>query len=410
MVKDGGQLLELNNNKRVKRLPKGFECLPDELLAEILYWRRCNKSVIQCKCVCRRWCSVISEAEFLREWDKRNVRASYHMLYHMTPSPLSDKQADFYKMNYLFSLEKQTTSLVSVDRDNDTTGKVVGACHDVLLYCKDNKEGKYFEFFMKNIQTKQQVQLPSPSFYYNLSVIFRFFCDPPGNPMTWRYSVVVVHTSEHKDTTKFPAHFLLSTNGNKWCDKVLSVPKRCSIVPFVRAPAIHGKHFLGVYSGAIFVEPFPEEINKVIECPLISWPPHYNHGSHCIGVSNGNLLFSFIHYSGKRLWVWILKDYETSEWHALHSIALQDLISIDPRYRAYSAIQTIGGILGFDPTNPDLFYTINARDIILWDLHHKTMQLIPPIRGRPGHDSIFGGLWTLPLTLPCSPTPLPNLL
>ncbi|KMS96705.1 hypothetical protein BVRB_8g200110 isoform A [Beta vulgaris subsp. vulgaris] len=50
-------------------------CLTDDLLAEIFCRLPRLKSVIQCKCVCKQWLSLISQPEFIARYIHHKINS-----------------------------------------------------------------------------------------------------------------------------------------------------------------------------------------------------------------------------------------------------------------------------------------------------------------------------------------------
>jgi len=59
----------------------------------------------------------------------------------------------------------------------------------------------------------------------------------------------------------------------------------------------------------------------IFKCHLIDWP----HGTQHVRESQGRLYLLLFAYD-RRLLIWCLKDYKTSEWSLEHNIAMQEWI------------------------------------------------------------------------------------
>ncbi|KAK9704753.1 hypothetical protein RND81_07G008900 [Saponaria officinalis] len=327
--------------------------------------------------------------------------------------------------NKLFNFNSfSLSSLPCVSGDNvTTTVTVVGAYNDLLLY-RGVASDRYY-YYIYNIQTKQWLSLPSTPFYYGLNIDNAFFCDPyytiDGDRVifnaAYRFSIVVAHCpSRRKVASKHIVH-IFSSNSRRWTTKVLLLPKSCRLMSYHdRSFVFAGKLHIRSIEGLIAFDPCESgnDVDDVIKCRLIDWPPTMFIVSACVSVHQGEL--RFYKFDDDHIFTtWVLKDYERGEWSLLHSIASYQWVL--PRDCNFVLPQQNnrwwgGFVVAQHPTNPDIVYIspFNWKtmcSILMCDTSTRTVRLVSHLPESMILDCIFT---SYSLTLPIWPTPLPTLV
>lgn len=158
---------------RPSKLKTNIDDLPDFVLVEILYRLPHNKFVFQCKCVCKRWFSLISDEKFLCHFlwiqslqNQKLEPMGSTLIFRDAKdkrefSILPELELPMFK-THNFSLRFlpcfEAPEYIETDDDIVDEPIIVGTCNDLVLCC----ETIIFQrnYYICNPYTKQWTALP----------------------------------------------------------------------------------------------------------------------------------------------------------------------------------------------------------------------------------------------------------
>ncbi|KAL9244244.1 hypothetical protein vseg_018042 [Gypsophila vaccaria] len=404
--------------------------LSDELLMEILRRLPDCKFVIQCKCVCKRWAVMASDPWFISQFIAIKSGGGLHQNLSIVTWYTPDFYRDLWMGSESFfkpSIFKAQNSTFSPFLFPDSSAKPVASCNDLLLYSRRHVRDAKYDHYIRNVQTRQWIQLPSPPYYYGRCLLYGLICDPPlfschRETATYRYTVVVMRPG--RPSAKLTAHIFSSTSQCQWSDRVLSLPRTCELLGTgLRAGFWFGSGFcfddklhFTCREGFFGFDQNSIESDDEIQCHLVHWPLGMLYYSFHVGVSQEHLkLCTLLEDVG--LHVWILKDYSKSIWMLQHKVESPEWVSRDSwlmkNLDMFPELQTMPtNVLGFHPRNSDVIYVIVPGGILSCNLSSRTLELachipVAAAEGRtPKH--YLSTLVDFPLMIPIWPTPLPH--
>lgn len=416
-----------------------IDCLSDELLMEILRRLPNCKYVIRCKCVCKRWAALVShpwfitqfiglksgnlkENSIIRDGVPGNSNEKHHtfaivMLYHPNCCQPWHGPENLFRPS-IFNAQSSSFSPLHYLGDDKASAEVVASCNDLLIYCRD--ENKKYDYYISNVQTRQWVTLPSPSFHYVYQVV-GFISDPFYScereivlNYAYSYTIVVIGiTLPHVPSKKIRAHFFSSTNhcDSQWSDRVLSLPKASRIRPLDPGFRFNGKLHFTCNEGIFGFDHNSIETDNEIQCHLVGWPVSRVLGS--VYVSKGKLqLYEFEENEGV-LRVWVLENYkkgiwmlqhriETSDWVSPHSWMTEKLIQFSSR--GPMCID----VFGIHHSDTGVIYVLIPGCVFECNLFTRAVKLAcrMPVTTAEGRQHCLMSKIFHPLVLPSWPTPL----
>ncbi|KAK4591065.1 hypothetical protein RGQ29_021310 [Quercus rubra] len=219
--------------------------LPECLLIEILT-RLTLKSIFQCKCVSRRWCSLISAPSFA--YIVHRLRSSSIL---QRPSTLLiSHYIDGVRQVLMTSEEPEFKSLASsinqyyINSRSVSLDIVHASCHDLLLCTQ--KELKMFSavvcdvvYYVLNPITRQSITLPPLRRPSNAKIGFIFRRCHDQQQFSYRVMCIPKFECE---STEFKVYIFSSDTG-KWSESIVSCP-----------PGFHFTDYAHSYAGVPYQE------------------------------------------------------------------------------------------------------------------------------------------------------------
>ncbi|KAF3953521.1 hypothetical protein CMV_021048 [Castanea mollissima] len=378
VVRCSSSLLQRLSIDDLPRLP--IDDLPDCLLIEILT-QLPLKSIFQCKCVSRRWCSLISAPSFA--YIGHRLRSS--SILQRTSTLLISHYNDGVRKVLMTSEEPEFKSLASlinqyyINNSSVSLDIVHASCHDLLL-CTQTKLKLFSEvvddvvYHVLNPITRQSIMLPPlrrPSSAW-IGLIFRCYHDQ----QQFSYRVMRIPKFENV-STEFKADIFSSETG-KWSESIVLCPPEFYFTDYAHS-------YAGVpYQGLLFwwsldghllgFDPYTSTCCRVIYKPEDLAP---NNRIQRLGVCNGALRICKLagpSYADEILLVWELKDHDTEcKWSLEHKV--------------------------------DVVYLIIETMVVSLNLRRKTVEMVCDFQ-RPS--PFYKALNVFNFVLPCWPTPIPS--
>ncbi|PRQ49596.1 putative F-box domain-containing protein [Rosa chinensis] len=420
--------------------------LPEDVLVEILSRLPCYKYVSECKCVSKRWCSLMSDPSFFGRF---LCLQSDHKRTQIIRTLINRDGVEF--LARLSSSGKPLTPLferlVSFHHLKEEP-IVVGTYNDLVLCCASNYYQR--DYYICNPYTCQWVPLPPPPQLCEFAPV-GFICDLPYYQYRkdddnhdqkrqciqlnadFRYRVVRLITDRRNISCKFKVQIFSSETG-EWTESIVSTQS------LVRYGDINS-HMNFPYNGVLYwmshdctfligVDPFmitdrnstsspstsscstPDDSIDHYRCRFIEFDQRdENYDLECVGVNRGCLQ---------------MLDYD-SENHVLSVLELNEeeisagagKFCLDQRVRDYYALdwemvpedddahEYLVFLLPFDPNDDGTLY-LHIRDnsrigpIFTYNIHTgESSKIVEKIS--------LERYCFYPLALPWWPTPVPRL-
>ncbi|TQD95851.1 hypothetical protein C1H46_018593 [Malus baccata] len=347
--------------------------LPDALLAEIISRLPSSRFVFQCKCVSKRWHTLISESYFIGRFlglqiDKQTpiIRTlisveGEDLLSRLTPSPSSSSSKVLTPM---FERLKNFHGLKE--------GPFVAGTYNDLVLCRDHK---YFarSYYICNPHTLSWVALPPAPTRSNKIAHVGFVCDMP-------YYNYEEGDTEGRHVVRLNAQRLYWSNYVKGRLLVLGLDlfNDDNITVTSKDGGVDG------------------------ECRFIVFDkPMDEHSIQCLGDQCGGRLHMYeLDIVGRSLYVWELKE-EDNQGDGKLCLSEHRVCSLDPEmYHDDAYPLTLASV---DPNNKDVWYLRVNQDIVMCNIHTREWSTIAE------NSAIVTSIYFFPYVLPWWPTPVPRL-
>ncbi|BFG24404.1 hypothetical protein CerSpe_106780 [Prunus speciosa] len=409
--------------------------LPELVLVEILCRVPCGKFIFQCKCVCKRWLTLISAPYFI----DRFLRLQSHR---KTPTvrTLISRNAEelFNRVSLSEVFTPMLKRLESFDH-LETEPVVVGAYNDLILCC-DSLFDQH-NYYICNPYTMQWVALPpTPTRCYDI-VRVGFICDSPyyeeDDPdgrviqlnAKFRCKVVRILPPDRQfvfDHDEYCFNFnveIFSFETGKWSELVVSSPRGISY-DYLDAMAFpyNGVLYWSGHDYGYFLvlglDPFNDNsststssgssnggdiIDHKCRFVVFAMPVADHFVVECLGVCGGLLRMCDFDTDTKTLFVWDLKrqdhDYMVKGAGEL-CLSKHNVYSFDQDM--YPDDARVVERLSFDPNNDDIFYLYVDADVIMCNIRTRKWSKIVEKRK-------LNNFYFFPFILPWWPTPVPSL-
>ena len=396
-------------------LPRlSIDDLPECLLIEILT-RLPLKSIFQCKCVSRRWCSLISAPSFA--YIVHRLHSSSIL---QRPSTLLiSHYIDGVRQVLMTSEEPEFKSLASsinqyyINSRSVSLDIVHASCHDLLLCTQ--KELKMFSavvcdvvYYVLNPITRQSITLPPLRRPSNAKIGFIFRRCHDQQQFSYRVMCIPKFECE---STEFKVYIFSSDTG-KWSESIVSCPPGFHFTDYAHS-------YAGVpYQGLLFwwsldghlvgFDPYTSKCRRVIYKPEDFAP---NHRIQRLGVCNGALRICQLAvagppYADDGLLVWELKDHDKEcKWSLEHKVYFNQMGAENPGLTECLKHISIESLLGYHPYDRDVVYLILATMVVSLNLRRKTVEMVCDFQ-RPS--PFYKAVNVFDFVLPCWPTPIPS--
>ncbi|KAB2610266.1 hypothetical protein D8674_018298 [Pyrus ussuriensis x Pyrus communis] len=224
-------------SQRVMNNINTIDDLTDVVLVEILCRLPSSKFVVQCKCVSKRWCTLISDSYFVDRFT--SLQIEYHA---QTPITLINSRGE----EFLDKMSKPLNLFLKKVKDFHGLDKqpvVVGAYNDLLLCCV----GTYYQrlYYICNPYIQQWIALPAPPPCYKKikTLPEGFMCDLPYykyakedakghtvqlNPQYGCRVVRLISDHSKLSSNEFKVKIFSSETG-EWRESVVSSPRDISL-------------------------------------------------------------------------------------------------------------------------------------------------------------------------------------
>ncbi|CAN6564098.1 unnamed protein product [Malus baccata var. baccata] len=405
--------------------------LPDALLVEIISRLPSSRFVFQCKCVSKRWHTLISESYFIGRFlglqiDKQTpiIRTlisveGEDLLSRLTPSPSPSSSKVLTPM---FERLKSFHGLKE--------GPFVAGTYNDLVLCRDHK---YFarSYYICNPHTLSWVALPPAPTRSNKIAHVGFVCDMPyynyeeGDTegrhvvrLNAQYRCKVVRILPPSDEELTSDKFLIevfSSETGEWRESLISCPRKLHHVMFDRFGfACNRRLYWSNYvKGRLLVlglDLFNDDNITVTskdggvdgECRFIVFDkPMDGHSIQCLGDQCGGRLHMYeLDIVGRSLYVWELKE-EDNQGDGKLCLSEHRVCSLDPEmYHDDAYPLTLASV---DPNNKDVWYLRVNQDIVMCNIHTREWSTIAE------NSAIVTSIYFFPYVLPWWPTPVPRL-
>ncbi|KAK9724910.1 hypothetical protein RND81_05G107700 [Saponaria officinalis] len=370
--------------------------LTDGLLVEILVRVPTCKSAQQCKCVCKRWRSLISTPYFARCFinlhacrvsDPVMLLHQYRYFAYHDIEP--DAKVTVISHPVHTKVDAVTDHPVLRTRTSFEldflpfcqTADILAASED-LLVCYDRwtsfellRHGRGATFCVCNVLTREWIALPpSPSSYWKSGLVgfITYTADPCSTKVTEHiHNYKLVHISRDKE---FSAEVFSSETGEWSKTAVLSCARftlheKCitNAVTFRRK-----LHWIINDESILAFDPFGTDNNfRLIDQPELEEEGQSTE-TECIGVCNDRLLVSkVVRVDGKhKVIIWDLKDYNKGEWCLMHEVRFNEIRDHQLGFG------DVACLLAFDPREKTVLYMRYKDQILKCNVQERILEVI----------------------------------
>lgn len=406
-----------------------FDKLTDELLIETLI-RLPLKPANICKCVSRRFRSLISSSYFVRCYvNHHQVDNSFALYYQSKPTFHNMIRPSLMGIDIAFGFPIfespgfSLTFLACSEQQKQETLQYLASNNGLVLCCAALR--RPIVYFVCNPLTKQWVALPPPP--SNVKTVYvGFICNPQyscdddhqgggesemGSKTTYKVvRIDVVNCESPRQLSGTLKLEIFCSVSGRWTEEYFMSSSTSDHELFYgwnyRCPSavvcdglLHwdtlsncGIFTYDPYNGECRTIELPHEIRK----PVWAF-------KHCLGESSGRLRYANFSWDDTNYRVWELKDYGNGgEWLLLHKVHLDEM---------KSTVQTINkdcmGMLSPHPLNQDIlfFWCRSSCRIVEYNMGNKLLQL--PCFLRDAKIMSLLSPMFFPFVLPCWPIALP---
>lgn len=411
-------LVSCSSNKRTRRdIPSSSEqsrlSLNDlqPLLIEILHRLPSTQSAFLCKCVCKKWYSLISSPYFAGRFIIHHL--NHH--YKQNPSALLISYWSKPSWNVLFTFSDEPMFKfrgfeLSYLPERNGCVRVSAIVNDLMLCCVAKIEIGMLQYYICNPFTMQWIALPLLEADYMNDYKVGFVCEPyyfedsQGESfINSKYRFRVVHFTRVESTQIVMKTYCSETK--KWYRSVLEGSEFWWITDVV---AHNGKLVWCNREHIFAYDPFNPELFTSINCSYMQTRLLPAMGK-CFGVRQGFLCLMELVGVGidRTFHIWKLKDYNNGEW------SLEDHVSLNAMIPESSLVQEIVDgsenklkPLGFHPSDGNIVYLHFQTYVISFNTRTKELKMagkIPGVRDSFCHGKVFHvelPLWPTPIAKP----------
>lgn len=310
--------------------------LPDSALVDILIRLPDAKSATICKCVTKRWLSVIAHSYFINRFVSHHsigVRPCCALIFseNLTRTHVVPVHTDPWFVSSIpapFEGAKQPPM------------RVVASCNDLLLCSPDFRN--LSSLFICNPFTMEVVQVPPmpPPFPGLIDNLFGIICEPYNNRKSRKvasitsYKVVIFN---NQNRSSFSASVFSSETGT-WCKSLITSRRGLPVLMDFDLPIVCCNDKLYWWCNSMGGKPAMLascKLNNPGHFTVISPPAGFeseNSWRICradkfrIGVYMGRILvFKLVFKAQVMLYVWELMDFERREWKTVHTLRLSEV-------------------------------------------------------------------------------------
>jgi len=329
-----------------------IDYLSDDLLGQI-FTRVPSRSTVACKCVSKRWLSLISHSDFIKQFTSHQQSLFKSMLIFVTPREL---------MLAFWEQSQQNQSLeipISFPQDMLIKGKgsSICGCSNGLFLCCNNRYTYGSGYYVYDPLVKERIDIPDPSppltRIGNLYAV-GFVCKPKqkvtarcSNKRNFRVVIIksfLVRMFEIEVT-------VFSSKTGRWNHIVMKIPKGFAFAPhWLLSFSYCGKlYFIGrenifvfdPYSRKRYTINYPSEADamNVVSCGFL-------------GISGSRLRIADIRQHDLRVW----EHVEKNQWDLLHCI------DISTKLPQKFCVNYYKRVAGFHPFDGDIVYLHSYAD------------------------------------------------
>ncbi|KAJ9546629.1 hypothetical protein OSB04_019172 [Centaurea solstitialis] len=399
-----------------------FDKLTDELLIETLI-RLPLKPANICKCVSKRFRSLISSSYFVRCYvNHHQFDNSFALYYQSKPTFHNMIRPSLMGIDLAFGFpifESPGFSLSFLasfsGQEKQETLQYLASNNGLVLCCAALR--RPIVYFVCNPLTKQWIALPTPP--SNVKTVYiGFICNPQyscddevGNKTSFKVvRIDVVNCESPRQLSGTLKLEIFCSVSGRWTEEYYMSSSTSDHELFYgwnyRCPSAvvcDGLlHWDTLSNCGIFTyDPYNSEC-RTIELPHEIRKPVWAF-KHCLGESSGRLRYANFSWDDTNYRVWELKDYGNGgEWLLLHKVHLDEM---------QSTVQTINkdcmGMLSPHPLNQDVlfFWCRSSCRIVEYDMGSKLLRL--PCFLRDAKIMSLLSPMFFPFVLPCWPVALP---
>nr|POE57366.1 hypothetical protein CFP56_47992 [Quercus suber] len=347
--------------------PLSIGDLPGCMLMEILI-RLPLKSIFQCKCVSKQWCTRISAPSFAGFVNRFHASSNsilqrpFSLLFHYHNNEHNLKLLVASEVPVFKSL---ASSVNQYDNDNVDDTVIQASCHDLLL-CTDNM---------------QQV------------------------------SYRVMRIAEFKGkSTKFKVDIFSSDTG-KWSKSVVFCPQGfwLGIFTFVGVPYNGLLFWWSLNERLVGFDPYTSKCCRVFDKPIELEPSRVERLVVCHGALRICQLLGYpYNFANPKLRVWELKDYDKGgKWCLEHEVYFNQMVSKKSpwltKYLTNRILYVV--VLAYHPYDRDIVYVKIQNKVVSFNMKRKILEVVCDI---PLTHLFYNGCNVFNFVLPCWPTPIPS--
>ena len=320
--------------------PLSIDDLPGCMLMEILI-RLPLKSIFQCKCVSKQWCTRISAPSFAGFVNR--FHASSNSILQRPFSLLFHYHNNEHKMKLLVASEvpgfnSLASSINQCDNDIVDDTVIQASCHDLLLCTKnmvsdDAGSSSMIVCNVINPITGKSVALPPlrHSRRARIGFIYRFNDKDVNDHKQQQVSYRVMRIPEFKGmSTKFKVDIFSSDTG-KWSKSVVLCPQGfwLGIFTFVGVPYNGLLFWWSLNERLVGFDPYTSKCCRVFDKLVELEPSRVERLGVCHGALRICQLLGYpYNFAHPKLRVWELKDYDKGgKWCLEHEVYFNQMVS-----------------------------------------------------------------------------------
>lgn len=418
--------------------------LPDFLLVEIFCRLPHNKVVFRCKCISKRWRTLLSDPYFINRFLRIQHDQQRPLLnqYVMIPIRFAKHKAIVLTMSSEPPpplIEANISSIFSFlpcfqghEYAEKGDSLYVPATYNDLVLCSPTKTSQR-DYYICNSYTKEWIRLPPTHRIYSGDLVSAgFICEPFYNikedgtssnssiiKLNTEYRFKVVRLLPNQDYNGFYVEIYSSETG-EWREypssSILCQQRLYNF--YSPSVACNGKLYWLNHSGSLFeLDPFSmcSTSDVIDKCRFIDSPtPDVRTSNFHIGVCRGRLQmcpFSFHSRRCDTMAIWELKENEVDgkpEWCLLHQLSsLSEMVPKQPL--SISSFH----IVGFHPIYRDIVYLEHSdvysdepRYIVMCNVRERTLETAAKIPFENSHGVPWVVEGICPYVIPWWPTPV----
>lgn len=402
MGNGGSEIASCSQEGKLKQENSAFDNLADELFVEILH-RLPLKSAHVCKCVSRRWCSLISSPYFAR----CHVRRMTISLPSQAPASalicqcLGQERDGHSGIHFLFDsqLKSLNFSLSDLRLPASGTTRILGSSGGLIL-CSSKS------YIVCNPLTRQWLTLPPPP-QSREPLLTGFVCDPCFDMDNCTCYFKAVRVFPHKIPNVLNVEIYRSEN-NQWSELEVPFPGDINFAHSWAVACNNILHWVSRDGGVIVAYdpnygPQNDGHFRLIPLPQDPTP----RSDLCFGACQGHLRYVQLQ-ANHTLRIWELEDYHAGEWCLKHEVTIGQVVSENCVLRLYlRGASPFMPPLAVHPLDPNVVYLSAETRIISYNIRLRRAEVVYYFCGND--DTGFPSRRiAFPYVFPWWPTPLPT--